>query len=50
MHSDSLGFLDCLLHVVTLLLSGVSREDGELVELDVVLERQPSCMQRPLCD
>jgi hypothetical protein len=41
MHSDLLGFLDCLLHVETLLLSGVSREDGELVELNEVLEGQP---------
>jgi hypothetical protein len=37
MHYDLLGFLDCLLHVETLLISGVSREDGELVELDAVL-------------
>jgi hypothetical protein len=41
MQSDLLGFLDCLLLVETLLLRGVSREDGELVELDAVLERQP---------
>jgi hypothetical protein len=36
MHCDSLWLLDCLLHVVTLLFSGVSREDGELVELNAV--------------
>ncbi len=41
MHSDLLGFLDRLLHVEMLLLSGVSREDGELVELNAVLEGQP---------
>ncbi len=41
MHSDLLGFLYCLLHEETLLPSGVSREDGELVELNVVLEGQP---------
>jgi hypothetical protein len=46
-YHDSLGFFDCLLHVETLLLSGVSREDGELAELDAVLKRQPG---RPLCD
>jgi hypothetical protein len=40
MHSDSLGFLDCLLHAETLLLSGISREDGGLVELDAVLGGQ----------
>jgi hypothetical protein len=35
MHTDLLGLLYCLLHVVELLLlSGVSRENGELVELD----------------
>jgi hypothetical protein len=38
MYSDMLGLLYCLLHVETLLLSGVSREGGELVELDAVLE------------
>ena len=42
MHTDLLGLLYCLLHVVELLLlSGVSRENGELVELDAVLEGQP---------
>jgi hypothetical protein len=41
MHSDSLGFLDNLLHVETLLLSSISRKDGERVELDAVLEGQP---------
>jgi hypothetical protein len=40
-YHDSLGFLDHLLHVETLLLSGISREDSELVELDAVLEGQP---------
>jgi hypothetical protein len=40
-YHDLLGFLDCLLHVEMLLLSGVSREDSELVELDAVLKRQP---------
>ncbi len=40
-HRDSLGLLDFLLHVVKLLFSGVSREDGELVELDAVHERNP---------
>ncbi len=39
MHCDLLGLLDCLLHVVTLLFSSVSWEDGELVELDAVHER-----------
>jgi hypothetical protein len=39
MYCDLLGFLDRLLHVETLLLSNVSREDGELVELDAVLKR-----------
>jgi hypothetical protein len=41
MHYDLLGFLDRLLHVEMLLLSGISRGDGELVELDAVLKRQP---------
>jgi hypothetical protein len=41
MHSDLLGFLDCLLHVETLLFSSISWEDGELVELDAVLEGLP---------
>jgi hypothetical protein len=36
-----LGLLYCLLHVITLLFSCVSREDGELVELDAVHERNP---------
>jgi hypothetical protein len=36
-----LGFLDCLLHAETLLFSGIIREDGEIVELNVVLKRQP---------
>jgi hypothetical protein len=41
MHRDSLGLLDCLLHVVTLLFSYISREDSELVELDAIHERNP---------
>ena len=41
MHRDSLGLLYHLLHVITLLFSCVSREDGELVELDAVHERNP---------
>ncbi len=41
MHRDLLGFLDHLLHAETLLLSDISREDGELMELDAVLEGQP---------
>ncbi len=41
MTRDSLGLLDCLLHVVTLLFSCVSREDGELMELDAVHEQNP---------
>ncbi len=36
-----LGLLDCLLHVITLLFSCVSREDGEFVELDAVHKRNP---------
>ncbi len=40
-YRDSLGFLDHLLHVEMLLLSGVSREDIELMELDAVQEGQP---------
>jgi hypothetical protein len=36
-----LGFLDRLGHVVTLLLSGVHREDGHLVELDAVQKGRP---------
>jgi hypothetical protein len=36
-----LGLLDCLLHVLTLLFSCISREEGELVELDAVHERNP---------
>ncbi len=38
---DLLGFLDRLRHVVTLLLSGVDGEDGQLVELDAVQEGGP---------
>jgi hypothetical protein len=40
-YHDLLEFLDRLLHVEKLLLSGINREDGELVELDAVLEGQP---------
>ncbi len=36
-----LELLDHLLHVVTLLFSCVSREDGELVELDAIHEQNP---------
>jgi hypothetical protein len=43
---DSLGFLDYLMHVEMLLLSGISREDGELGELDAVLEGQPGTYAR----
>ncbi len=45
---DSLRFLDHLLHVEMLLLSGINREEGELVELDAVLERQPGTYPRVL--
>jgi hypothetical protein len=41
MHCDSLGLLDHLLHVVMLLFSCVSREDGKLVELDAIHELNP---------
>ncbi len=41
MHSDLWGLLYCLMHVEMLLLSGISREDGELEELDAVPETQP---------
>jgi hypothetical protein len=41
MHSDSMGPFYCLLHVKMLLLSSVSRKDGELVELNAILEGQP---------
>jgi hypothetical protein len=47
-YHDSLGFLDHLLHVEMLLLSGISREDGELVELDAVLEGQPGTHAKAL--
>ncbi len=40
-YCDLLGFLDHLLHAKMLLLSGVSRKDGKLVELYAVLKRQP---------
>ncbi len=40
-YHDSLGFLDRLRHVVTLLLNGVNGEDGQLVELDAVQEGRP---------
>jgi hypothetical protein len=36
------------LHVVTLLFSGVSREDGELVKLDAVHERKPEMYAKAL--
>ena len=38
MRHDSLGLLNHLLHVVMLLFSCVSREDGELVEIHAVHE------------
>jgi hypothetical protein len=41
MHRDLLGLLDCLLHLVMLLFSCISREDGELVEFNVVHEGDP---------
>jgi hypothetical protein len=41
MHSDLLGLFYCLLHVETLLVNDVSREDCELVKLNEVLEGQP---------
>jgi hypothetical protein len=47
-YHDLLGFLDCLLHVETLLLSSVSREDGELGGLDAVLEGQPGMHSKAL--
>jgi hypothetical protein len=40
-YRDSLGFLDRLHHIVTLLLSGVHREDCQLVELDTVQKSGP---------
>ena len=43
-----LGFLDRLPHVVTLLLSGINREDGQLVELDEVKKRWPETNMRAL--
>ncbi len=48
MHHDSLGLLHPLLHVVTLLFSCISREDGELVELDAVHERNPGMHAKAL--
>jgi hypothetical protein len=48
MHSDTLGLLYQLLHVETLLLSSISREDGELVELDADLEGQPRLWAKAL--
>jgi hypothetical protein len=48
MHSDMLGFLNCLQQAETLLLSGVSREDRKLVELDSVLERHPRTCTKAL--
>jgi hypothetical protein len=38
MYRDLLGFLDRLCLVVTLLLSCVDKEDGQLVKLDAVQE------------
>ena len=46
-YRDLLGFLDHLGHVETLLLSGVNREAGQLVELDAVRERQPGTIEGP---
>jgi hypothetical protein len=40
-HRDLLGLLERVLHVVMLLFSCVSREDGELVVLNAVHERDP---------
>jgi hypothetical protein len=40
-YSGPLGFLDCLSRVVMLLLGGVHREDGQLVELDAAKKRRP---------
>ncbi len=48
MNRSSLGFLDCLSHVITLLLSGVYKKDGQLVELDAVQERWPGTSTRAL--
>jgi hypothetical protein len=50
MHRDSLGLLYHLLHVETLLLSSISKEDSELVELNAVPEDSQDCAQRPLCN
>ncbi len=41
MYRGPLGFLDRLNHVVMLLLSGVHRKDGQLVELDAVQKKRP---------
>ncbi len=38
-HRNSSGLLDMLLHVVPLQLSGVTKEDCELVEFDAVHKR-----------
>ncbi len=43
-----LGLLDSLLHVVALQLSGVTREDNELVEFDAVQKRNPGLRVRSL--
>jgi hypothetical protein len=40
-YSGPLGFLDRLSHVVTLLLNGIHRKNGQLVELNAVLKRWP---------
>jgi hypothetical protein len=41
MHCDSLGFLHGLDHIIALLLSGVHRKNGQLVELDAVQKCWP---------
>jgi hypothetical protein len=47
-HRDLLGFLDSVCHVEPLLLRGVHREEGELVELDAVHEGQPGTNARAI--
>ncbi len=47
-YSGSLGFLDHLSHVVTLLLSGIYRKDGQLVEIDAVQKRRLGTNARAL--
>jgi hypothetical protein len=41
-HSDMLGLFHPLLHVETLLLSSINRDDGKLVELNAVHKRHPN--------